>query len=331
MPPERAPEPSRTFFDPFNSSSTGHQRAENHLSGGTSWRTSRTCKLAHQLGDPTGGGGQTHIVDSVGAGSENYASGGKRENDSWETRASGLREKGWQDIRGLLEVNKKRKSGEMAQETDGECKRRKAGFNDAAHDPVIRTQTPSPASSLQVSSQHRTQLPGSNVNTLADSTPKVIPSAPQIFRCLALYLNGSTLASGISDHKLKSLFVQHGGSLSIALGRRTVTHVVLGTSGGGLAAGKIQKEVARVGGKGVKYVTAKWVVDSVECGRRLPESRYQAVHTALKSQGSMLGKLSGTKQQQSEDTEGPDDSTKSRNRKMSMTLTRSNNMARIHE
>lgn len=326
MPPERAPQPARTFFDPYNSSSTGHQRPENHLSGGASWRISRTRKLAHQLRDPTGGGGQTHFVDLVGARSENFVRDGRREDDFRETGALDVREKGLQDIRGLLEVNKKRKSEETAQETDGECRRKKAGSYVAAHDPDVWTQFSSPASS-HVSSQQPTQFSGSNANTLSDSKPEVIPSAPQIFRCLALYLNGSTHASGISDHKLKSLFVQHGGSLSISLGRRTVTHVVLGTSGGGLAAGKIQKEVARIGGKGVKYVTAKWVVDSVECGRRLPESRYQAVHIALKSQGSMLGKLSGMKQQQSEDTEISDDSAPSWIMKRSTPLTRSDNIA----
>ena len=113
------------------------------------------------------------------------------------------------------------------------------------------------------------------------------PSRPQIFRSLTLYLNGSTHSSGISDHKLKSLFVQHGGSVSIALGRRTVTHVILGSEGGGLAAGKIQNEVTKVAGKSVRFVTARWVVDSVDREKRQPESLYQAVHTAMKGQKSV--------------------------------------------
>jgi hypothetical protein len=80
----------------------------------------------------------------------------------------------------------------------------------------------------------------------------------QIFQGLCFYLNGST-APLISDHKLKHLLSAHGASYSIALGRRTVTHVILSTTcGGGLAASKMQKEIARRAGKSVKFITADW-------------------------------------------------------------------------
>ncbi len=85
----------------------------------------------------------------------------------------------------------------------------------------------------------------------------------QIFQGLCFYVNGST-APMVSDHKLKHLLSAHGARHSIALGRRTVTHVILGTvssnggCGGGLAATKLQKEVARTGGKAVKYITVNW-------------------------------------------------------------------------
>ena len=86
----------------------------------------------------------------------------------------------------------------------------------------------------------------------------------KIFRDLCIYINGST-APMVSDHKLKQLLAQNGARISIALGRRSVTHVILGTpngasggAGGGLAAGKIQKEIRRVGGCGVKYVGVEW-------------------------------------------------------------------------
>lgn len=87
----------------------------------------------------------------------------------------------------------------------------------------------------------------------------------QIFHGLCFYLNGST-APLVSDHKLKHILSAYGANHSIALGRRTVTHVILGTvnvnggSGGGLAATKIQKEVARTGGRAVKYITVEWYV-----------------------------------------------------------------------
>jgi hypothetical protein len=94
---------------------------------------------------------------------------------------------------------------------------------------------------------------------------KTKPSEKQIFAGLCFYTNGST-APLVSDHKLKQLLAMHGARHSIALGRRSVTHVILGTpnahggAGGGLAASKIQKEIGRTGGKAVKFITAEWYV-----------------------------------------------------------------------
>lgn len=88
-------------------------------------------------------------------------------------------------------------------------------------------------------------------------------TSQQIFAGLCFYVNGST-APLISDHKLKHILAAHGAQHSIALGRRTVTHVILGAStgnggaGGGLAATKMQKEVAKAGGKSVKFVNSEW-------------------------------------------------------------------------
>src|ERR1700709_1152088 len=57
-------------FDAWNSSSTGHQRAENRLGGSTGWRQSRTMKLSYQF--KSGGTGGKRISDKVGAGSGNW-------------------------------------------------------------------------------------------------------------------------------------------------------------------------------------------------------------------------------------------------------------------
>jgi hypothetical protein len=58
------------YFDAWNSSSTGHQRAENKLGGSTGWRQSRAMKLSHQF--KSGGTGGKRISDKVGAGSEDW-------------------------------------------------------------------------------------------------------------------------------------------------------------------------------------------------------------------------------------------------------------------
>jgi hypothetical protein len=55
-------------FDAWNSSATGHQRAENRLGGSTGWRQSRATKLSYQF--KSGGTGGKRISDQVGAGSE---------------------------------------------------------------------------------------------------------------------------------------------------------------------------------------------------------------------------------------------------------------------
>ncbi len=54
----------------WNSSSTGHQRAENRLGGSTGWRQSRTSKLSHQF--KSGGTGGKRVSDQVGAGSDDW-------------------------------------------------------------------------------------------------------------------------------------------------------------------------------------------------------------------------------------------------------------------
>lgn len=99
-----------------------------------------------------------------------------------------------------------------------------------------------------------------------------LPGGKKIFQGLQIYISGST-APRVSDHRLKQILVQHGAGVCVALARRTVTHVILGTpnggagagagageggSGGGLSARKIQTEIKRVQGGGVKYVGVEW-------------------------------------------------------------------------
>ena len=118
---------------------------------------------------------------------------------------------------------------------------------------------------------------------LADTTFPSKPDKerePQIFAGLTIYINGSTFPL-ISDHKLKHLLASHGANISLALGRRTVTHVILGKpngerggAGGGLSGSKLQKEVQRVGGKGIRFVGVEWVLESLRAGRRLGEGGF---------------------------------------------------------
>lgn len=101
-------------------------------------------------------------------------------------------------------------------------------------------------------------------NQLTSPAP---PRKRKIFHGLQMYINGST-APLVSDHRLKQLLIQHGAGVCISLARRTVTHVILETpnggeeagagAGGGLSARKMQKEISRMRGCGVKYVGVEW-------------------------------------------------------------------------
>lgn len=248
LPIPPAPPPTRKTFDPWNSSSTGHQHAENRLSGSTSWRASRTLKLGNQFSSSEGGG--KRLYDTVGAGSKDFGKDGRKENGSWEVGAAGLREKGWRDI-GVM----------MTHGATTERDRRKKDCEDRK-EPEPATQSIDPANS---SNQDDKDKP------------------PQIFAGLTIYINGSTFPL-ISDHKLKHLLASHGATISLALARRSVTHVILGNpngargggggAGGGLSGRKLQKEVQRVRGKGVKYVGVEWVLECLKQGKRVGEGGF---------------------------------------------------------
>jgi hypothetical protein len=96
----------------------------------------------------------------------------------------------------------------------------------------------------------------------------------RIFDGVVVYVNGSTFPL-VSDHRLKQILSENGGNMSLHLGRRKVTHVILGRpaggvaaatarggrgAGGGLAGGKLEKEIRRIGGCGVKFVGVEWYV-----------------------------------------------------------------------
>ena len=213
MPPDRkhhppAAKPTRDNFDPWNSSSTGHQRAENRLSGSTGWRDSRTTKLQSQL--RSGHGGGRRLADTVGAGAPDP-----------------VPRKGWRSVREMLQADNSKPGLQ--------------GADEKADNGTLKPERGPPH---------------------ADSTQR---PTRKVFDRLCFYINGST-APTISDHRLKHLIAEHGGRVNIMLGRRSVTHVILGTprgfsgvgAGGGLSGSKIQKEITRVGGCGVKFVGVEW-------------------------------------------------------------------------
>jgi hypothetical protein len=237
MPPPRRTVPAAAqpnfgaHFDAWNSSSTGHQRAENKLGGSTGWRQSRAMKLSHQF--KSGDTGGKRISDQVGAGSED-----------WDEKAKALiptsvRERAKVNVRDMLvgkaPISKYRDHLQFA------------NANRLAED---------------LTAEERLMAERSQEDELKEEEKR--NRQKKVFDGLVIYINGSTYPM-IGDHKLRHLLAENGAKLSLHLGRQ-VTHVILGRpsgnqgtgAGGGLAGTKIEKEIKRVGGCGVKYVGVEW-------------------------------------------------------------------------
>jgi len=330
VPAPKAAKPTKSIFDPFNSSATGHQRADNSLSGSTSWRDSRKLKLKEQF--TSGAGGGKRVSDTVGAGSLNFGQDGRLDNGSWAPGAKGLRIGGQSSIWESMGVAKgeKTQGDERAGEPPTKRTKTKLDPSQPAPSTVVSPFTPFRHTNGKVRETSWTSHESSPSHLLSpldtrDYSPETASfpteeakdetatkdeeekaTSPQIFANLCFYINGSTMPH-ISDHKLKHLLSMHGGSLSVNLGRRTVSHVIIGkpsagTSGcgGGLAGSRIHKEVTRMRGSAVNYVTVQWVMESLKVGKRLPESRFQAMKLAPKGTGSLTSMFakqdsSGTK------------------------------------
>jgi hypothetical protein len=299
--------PSRTIFDPWNVNSAGHQRAENAISGTIAWRESRENKLYNQF--QAGRSGGRRVADLVGAGAT-----GRGKIGDW---IKGLKQDPKQDpkqptIKECLAVARQRRSQRILQ--------RQALLCTKSSSPV----KPPPASSPE------------------NHGPNSQPSAPlksTIFANTVIYINGST-APLISEHALRQLIVQHGGRTSIALLRKSVTHVVLTpkasalattpdappstlaaeirgldritalrqvSAGGGLAAVKMAREVSLSGtsrGEKVIYVSPAWVLDSVKAGRKLSERPYMDWRFVAARQGSVMKYFGPAKGRTNETNEG---------------------------
>ncbi|KAB8303063.1 hypothetical protein EYC80_004516 [Monilinia laxa] len=240
-------------FDAWNSSATGHQRAENKIGGSTGWRESRAVKLGHQF--KSGGTGGKRISDRVGAGSED-----------WDEKANALIPKGVKS---------------RARQSVSDMLVGKPGLPISAEDRLMEMRRLEDESKVEDEDLAR--------------------KSRGIFDELVIYINGSTYPL-VSDHKLKQLLAENGARMSMHLGRRQVTHIILGKpsqgvgsgAGGGLAGGKLEKEIRRIGGCGVKYVGVEWVLESIKAGKRLPETRFSNLKVAPKGQRSVYDMFKNT-------------------------------------
>jgi hypothetical protein len=214
-------------FDPWNSSSTGHQRPENQP--GTGWRGSRNKKLNSQF--TAGESGGERLSDTWGAGSED-----------WDEQRKVLIPKSLRERKEKSVMDMLAKPGLMQQGL------KPPGTDDSSNI------TPGLTEEETLTELRRNE----------DDAKEASKPARAIFDGVVVYVNGSTYPL-VSDHKLKQLLCDNGAKLSLHLGRRQVTHVIVGRptgfshgAGGGLAGGKLEKEIKKLRGCGVKFIGAEW-------------------------------------------------------------------------
>ncbi|PGH14784.1 hypothetical protein AJ79_02800 [Helicocarpus griseus UAMH5409] len=307
-------------FDPWNSSSTGHQRAENFCTNTPEWQQVRSQKLGTQFDDNSGRGGRGGEWDWVST--ERYEEVRRKEEKIGDIRSfmggvkkKGRLEEGKNENIAAVDGGIKKGNGafvldDLGDEGGESDPSRKSGRT--SHSPFLAGNSGERDASIETHAQATLADP-SSVSSMKDIVPSSTsqPTQPSpslilqqtppvsrnngIFANLTIYVNGST--SLISDHKLKHLLVSNGANISLTLARRSITHVILGRpnknqkgkgSGGGLAATKLQQEIQRVGGKGVKFVGVEWVLESVKAGCRLPEARFATLHMAPDKQRSVM-------------------------------------------
>ncbi|KAM3429042.1 hypothetical protein MY4824_008465 [Beauveria thailandica] len=257
-PPSSRPRP----FDPWNSSSTGHQRREasRRETDGvseSSWRASRALKINQQLKT------QSHVPPPPPP-----PAAASQERKPTLPQQQQQRQQPKSVMEMLVRPGSMRETMSAAAAA-------------AAAAAVAEKETP--------------EVAGKRGESAGQSL---------IFAGLVVHVNGST-APLVSDHKLKTLLAAHGARVALHLARRHVTHVVLGRPagsvsggggssssssagcGGGLAGTKMDREIRRRGGHGIKYVGVEWVLESIRVGRRLPEARFANLDIAPHRQSSV--------------------------------------------
>ncbi|AEO62315.1 uncharacterized protein THITE_2106365 [Thermothielavioides terrestris NRRL 8126] len=263
LPPPAEPRYSRNF-DPWHSVAAGHQRPETR--GPQGWRESRNMKMNSQF--RAGNSGGPRISDTVGLGSEDF-----------DERLGMLVPKQVRARAGHSVADMLRNPGSMRPASRA-ASRAAEGAATAASSNTARPHGPVPVLGAEEGRENRRSHERAAEEQLAlarqaedearepreaDKADKAQKAQERrIFDGLVVYVNGSTHPL-VSDHKLKHLLSEHGARMSLHLGRRQVTHVILGKpsgpnggAGGGLAGGKLEKEIRRVGGSGIRFVGVEW-------------------------------------------------------------------------
>ncbi|KAJ5824469.1 hypothetical protein N7447_006809 [Penicillium robsamsonii] len=313
--PSTKPQPSEPrnhhHFDPWQSASTGHQRAAEAggFLGSTSWRDARSAKLTrqYQSGDCLPGRGKVFgqgvwntaprdstLVPGAFDGKCAQSPPAPKASGEWAMVAGDVAKRtelGVRDIRSFMGVSKRKAVDDIKVET----KKPRTIIGGE------RSQSPTPNTKEKETEKEKFRIEDIPQPEARSGASLDLKSTSHIFAGVTIFINGSTLPQ-ISEYKLKHLLASNGAKTSIYMARKTVTHVLVGQpntgtgsgaavsgAGGGLAASKLQQEIARGGWKSVKVVSVDWALESIKAGCRLAESRFPGMHVAAKGQRSVAG------------------------------------------
>ncbi|PKY05301.1 hypothetical protein P168DRAFT_304323 [Aspergillus campestris IBT 28561] len=289
------------IFDPWNSSSTGHQRGE--TSTGTAWRRTREEKLAAQFSSSSSTSSSSAPSYAPSAGGETGGNGGEwvwmNDHPALGSGNGMDKESGQRDIRDMFSVGKGSSSRPLL---NGDGKKESCLL--PSNDTTTTTTTNSIKTQNQPQIHNTPQTQTHNTQPNESSEPSISRETEErkrgIFSNLTIHLNAPS-SPLISDHALRHLLVAHGASLALSVSRR-VTHIIVGRpntsssspagtgisgAGGGLSATKLQREIAKAGCRGFRVVGVEWVLESIKAGKRLSEARF-AMNVAGRGQRSVL-------------------------------------------
>lgn len=280
-------------FDPWNSSASGHQRAEARgITSGIAWRDMRNRRLQDQyLGKTTKTNPQPGTRQPRMSVMEMLAKPGsmmpmprtKTElDDKTEHQQDDKNEKEHNNEKEdkIRHDDNEKQTPMMATDKHDDSTAEPAEEQAAWDDDGWYTQQEMDELGCAIAiaqdqhdrprqQEHRKKDTAAAPATPPKDDPDVGATTPKkraIFDGLVIYVNGSTFPI-ISDHRLKQLLAEHGATMSSHVARRQVTHIILGRpnangrgAGGGLAGAKLEKEIRRAGGRAIKYVNVEWYV-----------------------------------------------------------------------
>jgi BRCT domain, a BRCA1 C-terminus domain len=230
--------------------------------------------------------------------------------DPWNLNSAGHQKRDWgrnpSDDRGWRAEREAKLNAQFGSKKSGAIKGQMS-IADCWKKPEASVASSDPTPCLETRVFHKVQKP---------------PPKTSILNDLVFYINGSTMPY-ISDHRLRHIIAENGGSTTISLAKRTVTHVILTpklsisssssptkgvrdfhAAGGGLAATKIQQQISNMRGpsRNIQFVSPTWIVESIKAGKRLPEIHFAEWKMVSEKQESVVDRFFVQSKPSSSDT-----------------------------